>query len=138
MMTFAKKIVAATAVTCVLAIANLGAVQAGGSSAETPAFQQYEDLLTPQDRALSRNPHAYPGWTWMTESQAIRLLKARGFSDVLRLEKAGSSWRGNAINGNLSYHVAIDRYTRVVAHLDKESREKHVVAAHTAMTQGSL
>ena len=31
-MNFAKKIVAATAVTCVLAIANLGAVQAGDSS----------------------------------------------------------------------------------------------------------
>jgi Cys-tRNA synthase (O-phospho-L-seryl-tRNA:Cys-tRNA synthase) len=74
----------------------------------------------------------------MTESQAILLLKAMGFSDVVRLEKAGSSWRGKAIKGYLSYYVAIDRYTRVVAHLDKESREKHVVAAHTAMAQGSL
>ena len=32
MMNFAKKIIVATAVTCVLAIANLGAVQAGESS----------------------------------------------------------------------------------------------------------
>ena len=138
MMNFAKKIVAATAVTCVLAIANLGAVQAGDSSAATPVFQQDEDLLTPHDRVLSRNPQSYPGWTWMTESQAILLLKAMGFSNVVRLEKAGASWRGKAKKDDLSYHVAIDRYTRVVAHLDKESREKHVVAAHTAMAQGSL
>jgi len=138
MMNFAKKIVAATAVTCVLAIANLGAVQAGDSSAATPVFQQDEDLLTPHDRVLSRNPQSYPGWTWMTESQAILLLKAMGFSNVVRLEKAGSSWRGKAKKDDLSYHVAIDRYTRLVAHLDKESREKHVVAAHTAMAQGSL
>jgi len=138
MMNFAKKIVAATAVTCVLAVANLGAVQAGDSSAATPVFQQDEDLLTPHDRVLSRNPQSYPGWTWMTESQAILLLKAMGFSNVVRLEKAGSSWRGKARKDDLSYHVAIDRYTRVVAHLDKESREKHVVAAHTAMAQASL
>jgi len=138
MMNFAKKIVAATAVTCVLAVANLGAVQAGDSSAATPVFQQDEDLLTPHDRVLSRNPQSYPGWTWMTESQAILLLKAMGFSNVVRLEKAGSSWRGKAKKDDLSYHVAIDRYTRLVAHLDKESREKHVVAAHTAMAQGSL
>jgi hypothetical protein len=129
MMNFAKKIVAATAVTCVLAIANLGAVQAGDVSAETPVFQQDEDLLTPHERVLSRNPHLYPEWTWMTESQAIRLLKARGFSDVFRLEKAGSSWRGKARKDYLSYHVAIDRYTHLVAHLDKKSRESYAAVA---------
>ena len=136
-MNFVKKIVAATAVTCVLAIANLGAVQAGDVSAETPVFQQDEDLLTPHDRVLSRNPQSYPGWTWMTESQAIRLLTARGFSDVFRLEKAGSSWRGKAVNDELSYHVAIDRYAQVIAHLDKRSREQRAVAVQTAMAEGS-
>ena len=74
----------------------------------------------------------------MTESQAILLLKAKGFSDVLRLEKAGSSWRGKAIKDNLSYHVAIDRYVRLVAHLDKKSRESYAVAEQIAMAQGSL
>jgi len=138
MMNFAKKIVAATAVTCVLAIANLGAVQAGDSSAETPVFQQDEDLLTPHDRVLSRNPHLNPGWTWMTKSQAILLLKARGFSDVFRLEKAGSSWRGKAINDHASYHVAIDRYASIFAHMDKKSRESYAVAEQIAMAQGSL
>ena len=137
-MNLAKKIFVATALTGVWAMAGLGAVQAGDSTAETPVFQQDEDLLTPHDRVLSRNPQSYPGWTWMTESQAILLLKAMGFSNVVRLEKAGSSWRGKARKDDLSYHVAIDRYTRVVAHLDKESREKHVVAAHTAMAQASL
>jgi hypothetical protein len=65
----------------------------------------------------------------MTESQAILLLKARGFSDVFRLEKAGSSWRGKARKDYLSYHVAIDRYTRLVAHLDKKSREQYAAVA---------
>jgi len=99
--------------------------------AETPVFQQDEDLLTPQERVLSRNPHRHPGWTWMTESQAIVLLKAKGFSDVFRLERAGSSWRGKAINDHASYHVAIDRYTGVVAHLDKKTRESYAVAQQT-------
>jgi len=136
-MNFVKKIVAATALTGVLASAGLGAVQAGDSSAETPAFQQDEDLLTPLDRVLSRNPHRYPGWTWMTEPQAVLLLKATGFSEIFRLERAGSSWRGKAIKDKLFYHVAIDRYTRVVAHLDKKSRGQHAVAQHTAMAQES-
>ena len=136
-MNLVKKIFVATALTGVLAMAGLGAVQAEDSSAKTPVFQQDEDLLTPHDRALSRNPQNYPGWTWMTESQAILLLKARGFSDVLRLEKAGSSWRGKAINDELSYHVAIDRYARVIAHLDKRSREQRAVAVQTAMAEGS-
>ncbi len=136
-MNFLKKIVTATALTGVLAMAGLGAVQAADCSLETTAFQQDEDLLTPHDRVLCRNPHAYPGWTWMTESQAIILLKAAGFSDVLRLEKAGSSWRGKATNDELSYHVAIDRYARVIAHLDKKSREQRAVAVQTSMAQGS-
>jgi hypothetical protein len=137
-MNLGKKILAATALTGVLAMAGLGAVQAGNSSAETPVFQQDEDLLRPQDRVLSRNPHRHPGWTWMTESQAILLLKANGFSDVLSLEKAGSSWRGKAIKDYLSYHVAIDRYAGLVAHLDKKSREQHAVAEQISMAQRSL
>ncbi len=99
--------------------------------AEPPVVPQDKDLLTPLDRQLSRNPHLYPEWTWMTESQAILLLKARGFSDVFRLEKAGSSWRGKARKDYLSYHVAIDRYARLVAHLDKKSRESYAVAQQT-------
>ncbi len=99
--------------------------------AEPPVVPQDKDLLTPLDRQLSRNPDRYPGWTWMTESQAILLLKARGFSDVFLLEKAGSSWRGKAIKDYLSYHVAIDRYARLVAHLDKKSRESYAVAQQT-------
>ena len=137
-MNLAKKIFVATALTGVWAMAGLGAVQAGDSSAETPVFQQDEDLLTPQERVLSRNPHRYTGWTWMTKSQAILLLKANGFSDVFRLEKVGSSWRGKAINDHASYHVAIDRYAGLVAHLDKKSREQHAVAEQISMAQGSL
>jgi len=137
-MNLAKKIFVATALTGVWAMAGLGAVQAGDSSAETPVFQQDEDLLTPQDRVLSRNPHRHPGWTWMTESQAILLLKANGFSDVLSLEKAASIWRGKAIKDHASYHVAINRYSSIFAHLDKKSRMLHAAADQTQIAQKSL
>jgi len=137
-MNLAKKILAATALTGVWAMAGLGAVQARDSTAETPVFQQDEDLLTPQERVLSRNPHRHPGWTWMTESQAILLLKAKGFSDVFRLEKVASIWRGKAIKDHASYHVAINRYASIFAHMDKKSREQYAVAEQTAMAQGSL
>ena len=129
-MNLAKKILAATALTGVLAMAGLGAVQAGNSSAETPVIQQDEGLLTPQ-RLLGRNARAHPGWTWMTESQAILLLKAGGYSDVLSLEKAASIWRGKAIKDHASYHVAINRYASIFANLDKKSRMLHVAADQT-------
>ena len=129
-MNLAKKIFVATALTGVWAMAGLGAVQAGDSTAETPVFQQDEDLLTPQERVLSRNPHRHPGWTWMTESQAILLLKASGYY-VLSLEKAASSWRGKAIKDHASYHVAINRYTDLAGHLDRKSRMLHVAADQT-------
>ncbi len=129
-MNLAKKILAATALTGVWAMAGLGAVQAGDSSAETPVIQQDEDLLTPQ-RLLGRNARAHPGWTWMTEHHAILLLKAGGYSDVLRLEKVGSIWRGKAIKDHASYHVAMNRYASIFAHLDKKSRMLRVAADQT-------
>jgi hypothetical protein len=112
-----------------IALTTLPLLAVGAALAETPVVPQDEDLLTPHDRVLSRNPHLNPGWTWMTEPQAIHLLKARGFSDVFRIEKAGSSWRGKARKDYLSYHVAIDRYTRLVSHLDKKSRESYAAVA---------
>jgi len=112
-----------------IALTTLPLLVVGAALAETPVVPQDEDLLTPHDRVLSRNPHLNPGWTWMTEPQAIHLLKARGFSDVFRMEKAGSSWRGKARKDYLSYHVAIDRYTHLVAHLDKKSRESYAAVA---------
>jgi hypothetical protein len=114
-----------------IALATLPLLAVGVALAEPPVVPQDKDLLTPLDRQLFRNPDLHPGWTWMTESQAILLLKARGFSDVFRLENAGSSWRGKAIKNYLSYHVAIDRYARLVAHLDKKSRGSYAVAQQT-------
>ena len=56
-MNLAKKIFVATALTGVWAMAGLGAVQAEDSTAETPVFQQDEDLLTPHDRVpLTESP----------------------------------------------------------------------------------
>ncbi len=134
-MNLGKKILVATALTGVLAMADLGAVQAGDYSAETPVFQQDEDLLTPEERVLFRSPHRYPGWTWMTESQAILLLKANGFSDVVNLEKAGSIWRGKATKDTASHHVAINRYASIFAHLDKKSIMLHAAAGQVQRTQ---
>ena len=117
--------------TLLIALATLPLMAVGVALAETPVVPEDKDLLTPLDRQLSRNSHLCPEWTWMTEPQAILLLKARGFSDVFGLEKAGSSWRGKARKDYLSYHVAIDRYARLVAHLDKKSRESYAVAQQT-------
>jgi len=118
--------------TLAIALATLPLLAVATALAETPVIPQDEDLLTPH-RLLSRNPHAHPGWTWMTERHAILLLKARGYSHVLRLEKAGSSWRGKAMKDHASYHVAINRYTNIAAHLDRKSRMRmlHVAAGQT-------
>jgi len=112
-----------------LALAALPLLAVGAALAETPVVPEDQDLLTPQERLLSRNPHLNPEWTWMTEHQATLFLKAKGFSDVFRVEKAGSSWRGKAIKDHASYHVAIDRYTDLAAHMDKKSRESYAAVA---------
>jgi hypothetical protein len=108
--------------TLLIALATLPLLVVGAALAETPVIPQDEDLdlITPQS-VLSRNPLAHPGWTWMTEHHAILLLNASGYS-VLSLEKAGSSWRGKAIKDHASYHVAINRYTHLVGHLDRKNR----------------
>ena len=116
-----------------IALATLPLMAVAAALAQTPVIPhpQDEDLLTPHDRVLSRNPHRDPGWTWMTESQAILLLKARGFSDVSGIENESSFWRGKAIKDHASYHVAINRYTGLFMHLDKKSRESYAVAQQT-------
>ena len=114
-----------------IVLATLPLLVVGAALAETPVILEDKDLITPQTRLLSRNPHLHPEWTWMTESQAIRLIKARGFSDVLSLEKAGPIWRGQALKDRASYHVAINRYADIVAHMDKKSRESYAVAQQT-------
>jgi hypothetical protein len=114
-----------------IALATLPLLAVGAALAETPVVPQDKDLFTQQERILSRNPHAHPGWTWMTESQAILLLKAKGFSNVFRMEKEESVWRGKAIKDHASYHVAMDRYTGLFVHMDKKSRESYAVAQQT-------
>jgi hypothetical protein len=114
-----------------IALATLPLMAVAAALAQTPVVPQDEDLLTRQERILSRSPHAHPGWTWMTESQAIFLLKARGFSDVSGIENESSFWRGKAIKDHASYHVAINRYTGLFMHVDKKSRESYAVAQQT-------
>ena len=114
-----------------IALATLPLLAVGAALAEPPVVPEDKDLLTRQERILSRSPHAHPGWTWMTESQAIFLLKARGFSDVFGIENESSFWRGKAIKDHASYHVAMDRYAGLFMHLDKKSRESYAVAQQT-------
>jgi hypothetical protein len=114
-----------------IALATLPLMAVAAALAQTPVVPQDEDLLTRQERILSRSPHAHPGWTWMTESQAIFLLKARGFSDVSGIENESSFWRGKAIKDHAAYHVAINRYTGLFMHFDKKSRESYAVAQQT-------
>jgi hypothetical protein len=131
-----------------LVSATLAFVLAGGAAlVQTPAFAEDPDLLTPKERALGRRPDLNPEWTWMTEGQAIQILKGNGYSDVLSLEKYGEFWRGKALKENASYHVAINRYSEVVDHMDNKSlliaeerSEKAVKASKTmlATVNGSV
>jgi protein CpxP len=111
-----------------IALATLPLLAVGAALAQTPVVLEDEDLLTPQERNLARNPYLHPEWTWMRESQAIILLKTIGFSDVIRLEKNGSFWRAVAIKDHATYHVVIDRYTGLVAHMDKKSRASKMLS----------
>jgi hypothetical protein len=111
-----------------IALATLPLLAVGAALAQTPVVPDDNDLLTPHERLLSRNPLLNPEWTWMTKPQAIVLLKTIGFSDILRIEKDGSFWRAMAIKDHASYHVVINRYTGLVAHMDQKSRESYAVA----------
>jgi len=112
-----------------IALATLPLLVVGVALAEPPIVPEDEDLLTPHERVLSRNPHRHPEWTWMTKPQAIVLLKTIGFSDILRIEKDRSFWQAIAIKDHATYHVVINRYTGLVAHMDKKSREQYPVAS---------
>jgi hypothetical protein len=128
-----------------IALATLPLLAVGAALAEPPVFPEDEDLLTPQERNLARKPYLHPEWTWMTESQAIILLKTIGFSDIFRLEKNGSFWRAAAIKDHATYHVVINRYTGLVAHMNKKSRASKMVpngpieaAISTVMKPGKM
>ncbi len=105
----------------IVALTSLQLLAAGAALAQTPAFDDDEDVLTPRERILARQPHLHPDWTWMSENQAILLLQAAGCSDVLSLERYGAFWRGKATAGDASYHVAVNRYAEIVSHIDRKS-----------------
>jgi hypothetical protein len=99
---------------------SLPLLVAGAALAQT-IIPEDEDLLTPRERILARQPNLHLEWTWLSETQAIALLKAAGFSDVFSLERYGDFWRGKAKTGDASYHVAINRYAEIVSHIDRKS-----------------
>ncbi len=128
-----------------IALAALPLLAVGAALAQTPVVLEDEDLLTPHERNLGWKPYLYPEWTWMTKTQAIILLKTIGFSDVFRLEKNGSFWRAAVIKDHATYHVVINRYTGLVAHLDKKSRASKMLpkgaieaAISTVMKPGKM
>jgi hypothetical protein len=104
-----------------IALINLPLLALGTALAQTPTVPDYDDMLSPQERALNRRPDLNPEWTWMTEGQATFVLKANGYDFVFNLERAGQFWRGKAMRDGASYHVAINRYAEVFGHMDRKS-----------------
>ena len=104
-----------------IALINLPLLALGTALAQTPTAVDYDDMLSPVERALNRRPDLYPEWTWMTEGQAALVLKAHGYDFIFNLERAGQFWRGKAMKDGASYHVAINRYAEVFGHMDKKS-----------------
>ncbi len=101
-------------------LAGVPILAAGAALAQTNHLPD-EDVLTPRERILSRQPDLHPDWTWMNEDQAALLLKAVGYSEALILERYGAFWRGKAKSGDASFHVAINRYAEVIGHMDHKS-----------------
>ena len=68
------------------------------------------------------------GWTWVTEVQAARILKGKGFTniDALKRDERGI-WRAKAIKDGLALRVAIDVYSNVESQPDN----------HGGLAQGS-
>jgi hypothetical protein len=58
-------------------------------------------------------------WTWMTEEQAIQILKGKGYTNIgtLRRDEMGI-WRTKAAKDGLVSHIALDVYLNVQAELD--------------------
>jgi len=104
-----------------IALINLPLLALGTALAQTPTVPDYDDMLSPQERALNRRPDLNPEWTWMAEGQANLVLKANGYDFVFNLERAGQFWRGKAMKNGASYHVAINRYAEVFGHMDRKS-----------------
>ena len=104
-----------------IALINLPLLALGTALAQTPTAVDYDDMLSPLERALIRHPDLYPEWTWMTRGQADRVLKAHGYDFIFNLERAGQFWRGKAMRDGASYHVAINRYAEVFGHMDRKS-----------------
>ena len=61
-----------------IALINLPLLALGTALAQTPTAVDYDDMLSPLERASNRHPDLYPEWTWMTEGQAALVLKAHG------------------------------------------------------------
>ena len=66
-----------------IALINLPLLALGTALAQTPTAVDYDDMLSPLERALNRHPDLYPEWTWMTQGQAALVLKAHGYDFIL-------------------------------------------------------
>jgi hypothetical protein len=62
-----------------VALTRLPLLAVGAALAQTPAFAEDPDLLSPKELTLGRHPDANPDWTWMTEGQAVQILKGNGY-----------------------------------------------------------
>ena len=136
-MTIRKNIIFAVALSGIFFAGHAGVSLAGENKpqlAQTPTAPDYDDMLSPLERASNRHPELYPEWTWMTEGQAALVLKANGYDFIFHLERTGQFWRGRAMREGASYHVAINRYAEVFGHMDRKSL---VAAAERAQEKAS-
>jgi hypothetical protein len=79
-MSIRKNIISAVALSGIFFAGHAGVSLAGENRpqlAQTPTAPDYDDMLSPLERALNRHPDLSPEWTWMTECQAALVLKAQ-------------------------------------------------------------
>jgi hypothetical protein len=74
--------------------------------------QKAPTVLTPGKPVASMMGEV--AWTWMKESHAKRMLKAKGYANIVSLKRdARGMWRGKALRDGLALNVAIDIYGNV-------------------------
>ena len=90
--------------------------------AQTLNATDYDDMHeSARAGTLIGRPNLEPEWTWMTEGQAARVLKARGYEFIFNLERDWSFRRGKMMRDGACDHAAINRYAEVFGHMDRKS-----------------
>jgi len=77
--------------------------------------QKAPTVLTPGKPVLTMMGEV--GWTWMKESHAKLMLKAKGYVNIVSLRRdARGIWRAKVLRDGLALNVAVDVYGNVKTH----------------------